>query len=87
MSSTAQINLANLHDSVGFKKAVPPEPKIYAMCRNCCYFVYDSDDRTNFRGELTLRRVNLRCSTHKFKVRMETVCDSHSFQYTNRGDK
>jgi hypothetical protein len=79
MTSTAQINLANLHESVGFKKAVPPEPKIYAMSAIAV---------TSFlRGELTLHRVNLRCRTHKFKVRMETVCDSHSFQYTNRGDK
>lgn len=70
----------------GFRKAVPPEPKVYAQCRNCTHLVYDSDDRTNSRGELTLRRVNLRCKEFKFPVQMGTVCNKHEFRYPAGGD-
>lgn len=74
-------------EASGFKKAVPPEPKIYPQCRNCKSFAYDSDDRTNSRGELTLRRIHLRCSSHQFSVQMGTVCSNHAFAYAHQGDK
>lgn len=72
---------------IGFRKAVPPEPKRFAQCRNCKHIAYDSDDRCNLKGELTLRRVNLRCSQHRVPVRLGTVCDTHEFAYSDRADR
>lgn len=73
--------------AVNFRKAVPPEPKIYAQCRNCVHLVYDSDDRCSSRGELLLRKVNLRCKPGGFKVVLGAVCDQHNFAYESRGDR
>lgn len=70
-----------------FRKAVPPEPKRYAQCRNCKHFVYDDSDRMGRRGELLFKKTNLRCRLNSIKVQMGTVCKTHEFAYPDRGDR
>lgn len=74
------------YEAAGFRKAVPPEPKQFAQCRNCVHFVYDSEDRMNRRGEVTFGRSNLRCRQFSFPVNLGTVCNSHAFKHALRRD-
>lgn len=72
---------------IGFVKAVPPEPKRYAQCRNCKHFVYDDSEYADSRGRDASRKVNLRCKEHQIMVSMGTVCLKHEFAYSDRGDR
>ena len=74
-------------DAAGFRKAVPPEPTKFAQCRNCKNFRYDDSDYMTLKGDMAFRKTNLRCAVHQFSVSMGTVCESHEFQYANRGDR
>ncbi|MGJ7611801.1 MULTISPECIES: hypothetical protein [unclassified Variovorax] len=71
----------------GFRKAVPPEPKRYAQCRNCKHFVYDDSDYCGSKGQLAFRKINLRCRQLQIKVQMGTVCDEHQFANHDRSDR
>lgn len=73
--------------SIGFRKAVPPEPTRYAQCRNCKFFAYDDEFYMSRRGGDASRKTNLRCKQHNVAVQMSTVCDSHKFAYTDRSDR
>ena len=73
--------------AAGIRKAVPPEPKRYAQCRNCKHFVYDDSEYCGSRGDLRFKQVNLRCNVHKIAVLKSSVCDAHEFAYANRGDR
>lgn len=86
MSSTAAINLANLHLSVGYRNVVPPKQPVLAACRNCAYFQCDHDDREGWKG-VTFRRVNLRCRNHNMAVKLNCVCDAHQFAHADRRDR
>lgn len=70
-----------------FRKAVPPEPKRYAQCRNCKHLVYDDGDRMDLRGQLVFIKENTRCRLHGIAVRLGTVCKTHEFAYPDRGDR
>jgi hypothetical protein len=72
--------------AVNFRKVVAPTPEILAACRNCHHFGYDHDDRTNFKGEITLRKINLRCIRHTFSAINSSVCDDHKFRHADRRD-
>lgn len=69
-----------------FRKAVPPEPSKYPKCRNCKHFAYDSDDRMGRKGNLLLKKVNLRCKANQHRVTMGSVCDLHQYMYSTGGD-
>lgn len=73
--------------ALDFKKAVPPEPKAYAQCRNCKHFVYDDSERLGLRGQLLFVKTNTRCRQHGIAVQLGTVCKTHEFAYANRGDR
>lgn len=73
--------------AAGFRKAVPPEPKRYAQCRNCKHFVYDHSDYCNAKGELAFRKINPRCRTLSIAVTLGSVCDGHDFAYADRSDR
>ena len=81
------INVANeTRIAVNFRKVVVPKPEILAACKNCMHFSYVDDDRQNFKGEITLRKVSLFCMQHKFSVINSSVCDSHAFRHADRRD-
>ena len=71
---------------VHYRKVVRPVPEILPACKNCSAFRCDHDDRMGFNGQVTLRRVNLRCSQFGFGVSLEAVCDRHQFHHANRSD-
>jgi hypothetical protein len=73
--------------AVNYREVVTPKPEILPACRNCTNFRCDHDDRMNFKNQLTLRRVNLRCDLNLFPVHLNDVCDRHAFQRTNRSDR
>lgn len=73
--------------ALGFCKAIPPEPKRYAQCRNCSQFRYDSSEYMDAKGREAWRRINLRCTLHKIVVQMGTVCLKHAYANADRGDR
>lgn len=73
--------------AITFRRAVPPEPKRYAQCRNCKHFGYDASEYCNSKGAYATRRVNLRCTQHRIVVQMGTVCDGHAFANADRSDR
>ena len=73
--------------AVGLTKAVPPEPKRYAQCRNCRSFTYDADDYMNARGQTAFRKTNPRCTRHKIAVLKSSVCPAHEFAHSDRSDR
>jgi len=75
-------------ETIGFRKAVPPEPARYAQCRNCKHVVYDVSEFMNFRtNKESWRRKNNRCGLHRILVLASSVCDAHEFAYKDRGDR
>lgn len=72
---------------IGFAKAVPPEPKRYAQCRNCKHFNYDDSEYMGASGRELSRQVNFRCRLHKIIVLKSCVCAAHEFAYPDRGDR
>ena len=73
--------------TLDFKKAVPPEPKRYAQCRNCKHFVYDDSERLGLRGQLLFTKINTRCRLNEIAVQLGTVCKTHEFAYSDRSDR
>ncbi len=70
------------------RKAVPPEPKRYAQCRNCKHLVYDDHFYMPLGGgSERSRKVNMRCRVNGIKVSLGTVCDGHEFDYADRSDR
>lgn len=78
---------AELVARIGLKKAMPPEPKRYAQCRNCKSFVYDDSERLGLSGKLLFIKQNTRCNTHHVAVQLGMVCDDHAFAYADRSDR
>jgi len=77
-----------LAQAIGFRKAVPPEPKRYAQCRNCKHLTYDTSEFMNFRtNKESWRRKNQRCTLHNILVLSSSVCDAHEFAYSDRSDR
>lgn len=75
--------------AINLRKAVPPEPKRYAQCRNCKHMVYDDEFYMplNGRGGERSRKKNIRCRAHDIAVPLGSVCDAHEFAYSNRSDR
>ena len=74
--------------AIGFRKAVPPEPKRYPQCRNCKHIVYDDEFYMPLGGGgERSRRTNLRCRQHAIAVLLSCVCDAHEFAYRDRSDR
>lgn len=80
------IPFAQRKAEVHYRRVVYPIPEVLPACKNCKTFCYDADDRMSLRGELTLRRVNLRCTQFGFGVSFESVCDKHAFRHADRRD-
>ena len=81
------MNRGQVFAQIGFRQALPPEPKRFAQCRNCKGIVYDTDERLSLKGKLVFLRLNVRCQQHGVPVRLGTVCDSHEFAYADRSDR
>lgn len=73
--------------AIGLTKAVPPEPKRYAQCRNCKHYTYDADDYMSARGKTEFRKSNPRCTLHKIAVLKSSVCPAHQFAHSDRSDR
>lgn len=80
------IPFAQRKAEVQYRRVVYPVREILPACKNCSAFRCDHDDRMGSKGELTLRRVNLRCSQFGFGVSLESVCDKHQFRHADRRD-
>lgn len=78
---------AALAQRIGYRKAVPPEPKAYPQCRNCASFAYDHDDYMNAKGQVAFRKSNTRCALHGLGTTAGYVCDSHAFARADRSNK
>lgn len=73
--------------NANFRKAVPPEPKRYAQCRNCRFFTYDADDYCDVRGQVRFRKAKPRCVMLGIAVTLGSVCDGHEFAHRDRSDR
>lgn len=73
--------------AIGLRKAVPPEPKRYAQCRNCKHYTYDADDYMDAKGRTAFRKSNPQCVLHKIAVLKSSVCPAHEFAHSDRSDR
>lgn len=78
---------AEVRSLVNYRQVVVPKPEILPACKNCKHFRFDADDRQNFKGELTFRKIKLRCVVLKVSVLNNCVCDTHEFCYSDRRDR
>lgn len=85
--SISAIEAAERRGRVNYRRVVVPKPEILPACKNCRHFTYDSDDRLNFRGEITFRKTRLRCAVLDVPVTNNCVCDSHDFCHADRRDR
>ena len=84
---TADLTICKNKVTMNFRKVVAPKPEILPACKNCRFLGYDSDDRMNFKGQLTIRKVNVRCQLIAIHVQANTVCDAHEFYRADRSDR
>lgn len=84
---TNQIAAAERRRRVNYRKVIVPKPEILPACKNCTHFAYDADDRENFKGEITFRKVRLHCVVLKTPVLNNCVCDEHDFYHADRSDR
>lgn len=81
-------DVAKLQAIIGIRRAVPPEPKRYAQCRNCRHVVYDDEFYMPLRGgPERSRKRNIRCRAHNLEVSLGSVCDAHIAAYKDLGDR
>ena len=73
--------------AANYRKVVVPTPEILPACKNCKHFGYDHDDRQNFKGELTFRKINLRCRMLTISVHSNCTCDGHEFHHPSKADR
>jgi len=86
-TSHKKLFIAELRRRVNYRQVVVPKPEILPACKNCKHFRFDADDRQNFKGELTFRKIKLRCDFLKVPVLNNCVCDTHEFCYSDRRDR
>lgn len=73
-------------DWCGYRKVVVPTPPILPACNNCRFFRYSIAERRNAKGEVTQRKVKLRCTQLDIGVHNNCVCDSHVFAHADCRD-